>query len=310
VDTAKIDTVVESAPMPKAADKLFADFFFDFISKKKVQMARIQFPLKSVNGSQVKMIQRGAWKMERFYQNQEYYTQIFDDARQMAHVAKAKADTVIVEKIHLGNGVVEQYLFNHPEGKWMLAELRTGGLAESSNAGFLTFLQKFFADKHFQMSHVANPLNYYGPDPEDDESPKNVRRKIPAASWSDFIPEVPKGQIYNILYGQKYGEGKHYPSMTTALIRGLDNAYPITTQHWYNAQHKGITGRWNDDDFEEFKKVIDDDFENIYQNCKKYEKIIFPIGGIFNSKISQINKVRTPKLYSYLMEKCKTLLSI
>lgn len=222
VDTAKIDTVVESAPMPKAADKLFADFFFDFISKKKVQMARILFPLKSVNGSQVKMIQRGAWKMERFYQNQEYYTQIFDDARQMAHVEKSKADTVIVEKIHLGNGVVEQYLFNHPEGKWMLAELRTGGLAESSNAGFLTFLQKFFADKGYQMSHVKNPLNYYGPDPEDDESSKNVSRKIPAASWAEFIPEIPKDQIYNILYGQKYGEGNEKIFLFKGVSNGLE----------------------------------------------------------------------------------------
>ena len=134
-------------------------------------------------------------------------------------------------------------------------------------------------------------LMYIFTDNTDRDSGKSV---IPNSSW----------------YSQKYGEGKHYPSMTTALIRGLDNAYPITTQHWYNAQHKGITGRWNDDDFEEFKKVIDDDFENIYQNCKKYEKIIFPIGGIFNSKISQLNKVRTPKLYSYLMEKCMPLLSI
>jgi hypothetical protein len=134
-------------------------------------------------------------------------------------------------------------------------------------------------------------LMYIFTDNTDRDSGKSV---IPNSSW----------------YSQKYGEGKHYPSMTTALIRGLDNAYPITTQHWYNAQHKGITGRWKDDDFEEFKKVIDDDFENIYQNCKKYEKIIFPIGGIFNSKISQLNKVRTPKLYSYLMEKCKTLLTI
>ena len=134
-------------------------------------------------------------------------------------------------------------------------------------------------------------LMYIFTDNTDRDSGKSV---IPNSSW----------------YSQKYGEGKHYPSMTTALIRGLDNAYPITTQHWYNAQHKGITGRWKDDDFEEFKKVIDDDFENIYQNCKKYEKIMFPIGGIFNSKISQLNKVRTPKLYSYLMEKCKALLSV
>ena len=134
-------------------------------------------------------------------------------------------------------------------------------------------------------------LMYIFTDNTDRDSGKSV---IPNSSW----------------YSQKYGEGKHYPSMTTALIRGLDNAYPIATQHWYNTQHKGITGRWNDDDFEEFKKVIDDDFENIYQNCKKYEKIIFPMGGIFNSKISAINKVRTPKLYEYLKSKCMPLLTI
>ena len=98
--------------------------------------------------------------------------------------------------------------------------------------------------------------------------------------------------------------------MTTALIRGLDNAYPITTQRWYNSQHKGNTGRWTDNDLEEFKKVIDDDFQEIIKNADKFEQIVFPIGGIFNSKISAINKQRTPKLYEYLMNKCMTLLDV
>lgn len=111
-------------------------------------------------------------------------------------------------------------------------------------------------------------------------------------------------------YSQKYGKGKHYPTMTTALIRGLDNAFPITTQRYYNQQYKGINGRWNDDNFEEFKQIIDDDFEEIYKNAYKFKKIIFPINGIFNSKISAITKERTPKLYEYLMTKCKTLLNL
>ena len=98
--------------------------------------------------------------------------------------------------------------------------------------------------------------------------------------------------------------------MTTALIRGLDNAYPITTQRWYNSQHKGNTGRWTDNDLEEFKKVIDDDFQEIIKNADKFKQIVFPIGGIFNSKISAINKQRTPKLYEYLMNKCMTLLDV
>ena len=111
-------------------------------------------------------------------------------------------------------------------------------------------------------------------------------------------------------YALKYGTGKHFPKVTSALIRGLQNAYPITTQRWYNKRFKGIYGRWNDEDFDEFKKVIDDDFDEIYKNANRYEKIIFPIGGIFNSKIAGISKSRVPVLYEYLMDKCKTLLNI
>jgi len=108
-------------------------------------------------------------------------------------------------------------------------------------------------------------------------------------------------------YSKKFGQGKHYPKVTTALIRGLDNAYPITTQHWYNRQYKGTNGRWNDSDIKEFMEVIDKDFQWIFQNIDKYDKIIFPMGGIFNSKISNISKERTPMLYNYLMTKCLTL---
>jgi hypothetical protein len=113
---------------------------------------------------------------------------------------------------------------------------------------------------------------------------------------------------YSNWYCRWFGVGKHFPKVTSACIRGLDNAYPITTQRWYNNEHKGINGRWNDEDFEEFKKVIDKDFELIHANKDKYEKIIFPFGGIFNSKIANISKSRTPKLYDYLMNKCKELL--
>lgn len=104
-------------------------------------------------------------------------------------------------------------------------------------------------------------------------------------------------------YSKKYGNGKHFPSITSAVIRGLDNAYPITTQRWYNDNNKGVSGRWNDEDFEEFKKVIDDDFKTIYENFKRYKNIIIPHGGILNSKIANISNDRTPVLFSYLKGK-------
>lgn len=108
-------------------------------------------------------------------------------------------------------------------------------------------------------------------------------------------------------YSKKYGEGKHYPTMTSAIIRGLDNAYPITTQHYYNNERKGENGRWTDDDLNEFFDVIADDFLEILKNSSRYKKIIFPPDGIFNSKIANISKERTPKLEKFLRYLCQLL---
>lgn len=148
-------------------------------------------------------------------------------------------------------------------------------------------------DKPYSRKDVSEDIEsmYIFTDNTDRNSGKSI---IPNESW----------------YSKKYGYGKHYPTMTTALIRGLPNAYPITTQHWYNKEKKGDSGKWTDDDIDEFKKVIDDDFDEIYKNVNKFKRIVFPIGGIFNSKISNISKERVPKLYDYLMRKCKTLLDL
>lgn len=110
----------------------------------------------------------------------------------------------------------------------------------------------------------------------------------------------------NSKYAKKYGADKHYPTMTQAVVRGLDNAMPISTQHWYHNGAKGESGRWTDDAFDEFKATIDAEFDDILTewNTGKYKKIIFGNqDGLFNAKISNISKERTPKIYQYLKDK-------
>jgi hypothetical protein len=119
-------------------------------------------------------------------------------------------------------------------------------------------------------------------------------------------------------YAQRYGTGLKYPTQTTAVVRGLDNARPISTQRWYHEGAKGVAGRWTDADFEEFKKVIDQEIQDIMDawNTGNYDEIIFPLGsykdgsygnGIFNGIISAINETRTPILYAYLQDKMMDL---
>jgi len=100
---------------------------------------------------------------------------------------------------------------------------------------------------------------------------------IPASSW----------------YAKKYGQNKHHPGETTAQIRGLQNAYPVSTQRYFNDSAKGATGRWSDADIDEFKLVIDDEFEDIFNawDSGKYTHIVLPVGdGFFNAPISQITQ--------------------
>ena len=114
----------------------------------------------------------------------------------------------------------------------------------------------------------------------------------------------------NSRYAQKYGQGKHYPTRTQAVIRGLDNAMPISTQHWYHPGAKGPTGVWTDNDFEEFKKTIDAEIQDIIDewNTGKYKRIVIGDGdAFFNSSISNISVERVPKLYSYLKSKVEEL---
>lgn len=112
-------------------------------------------------------------------------------------------------------------------------------------------------------------------------------------------------------YARAYGLGKMFPNATAAIIRGMDNAMPVSTQHWYGPS-TGRTrdaGRWNDSDIEDFKKVIDAEFQAIKDewDTGKYRKIYLPSTGLSNGKISQITEARTPVLFKYLYDKTADL---
>lgn len=130
----------------------------------------------------------------------------------------------------------------------------------------------------------------------------------------------------NSKYAKRYakeGEKLYYPSQTLAILRGLDNSLPISTQQFYDPKN-GKTwekGRWNKEDIEKFKETIDAEFEAIKEalNSGKYDRIVSPpIESLFHEKslpakgkkgdktsISDISKERVPKLYEYLKNKYK-----
>ena len=149
----------------------------------------------------------------------------------MDNAKSTSLDSVVVEKIYLREGLVDQYAFGHGDGKWRMERINQISFKDNVNASFLNFLQKFFAANSAGM--IRNPLPYSGPDPNGEET-SHVETTIPAEEWSTFLPTVPDNMIYNILYGQKYGKSQR----KILVFRGLSNG--IETRLVFKQRH----GKW------------------------------------------------------------------
>ena len=235
VDTAAVDTLdqlISEQQMPKAADELFDDFIFNFAANRKLQMNRIKFPLKVVDGDEVSYIKKGQWKMEHFFMDQGYYTLIFDNMKQMDLVKDTSINNVVVEKVYLDEEKVKKYMFERLGGRWMLTSVQTNAMIQNTNASFLAFYQRFASDPDFQLESLNNPVMFTGPDPDDDFS--TMTGEIAPETWSAFAPELPSGFIYNIMYGQKYTEG----NQKIFVMRGIANGMEM------ELTFKKIDGEW------------------------------------------------------------------
>lgn len=229
-----METIIEEQPIPKAADELFDDFVFNFAGSKKLQMERIKFPIDVYQaGKVVKKIEKKDWKIERFFMRQGYYTLIFDDAKQMDIVKDTAINHVIVEKIIFKNKTVKQYAFNRINGKWMMTSIGYKSFDETVNASFLNFYHDFSVDSVFQVKSMDELVTFTAPDPDDDFS--SITGSITPEQWQFFKPElIPSGQIYNILYGQKYKAG----TQKILVVRGIANG--LETEMTFKKKN----GRW------------------------------------------------------------------
>ena len=113
----------------------------------------------------------------------------------------------------------------------------------------------------------------------------------------------------NSWYIKEFGEGKKFPSKTSACIRGCHNALPITTQKYYKHHNDYKLDRWEDSDINEFKKVIDKDIERIKSKVIEINPqfVWYPSSGFFFTNISYITPQRCPLIYNYLKLKLDEL---
>jgi hypothetical protein len=207
-------------PLPKAADELFDDFLYNFAASRKLQMERVMFPLKKVNGNKVEKIDRDHWRMERYFMRQQYYTLLFDSEKHMEVVKDTSVNHAVVEMIYFNTGAVVQHIFDRLRGAWMLTSINTIPISGSNNASFLEFYSYFSTDKEFQEESLSETIQFEGPDPDDDFA--RMEGVITPDTWEAFAPELPQKMIYNIIYGQPRPEGNRKVFVLRGIANGME----------------------------------------------------------------------------------------
>ena len=216
-----VDDELADLPMPRAADELFDDFIFNFAASKKLQMERIRFPLKKVNGTRTETIEPGQWRMERYFMRQDFYTLIFDNEKQMEVVKDTSVNHAVVEMIYFNTGAVIQHVFDRLRGVWMLTSVETIPISQSPNGSFLTFYHQFATDPDFQQHSLSESIAFEGPDPDDDFS--RMDGVITPDTWEAFAPELPDRMLFNIIYGPAKPSGRQ----KIFVIRGIANGQEL-----------------------------------------------------------------------------------
>ena len=105
-------------------------------------------------------------------------------------------------------------------------------LKASKNASFLSFYHKFVRDTAFQVRSVNDPLEFTGPNPDDDFS--SMSGILAPEQWLSFAPELPSGTIYNVIYGQRYTESNQKIFVIRGIANGLETELTFRRKggHW------------------------------------------------------------------------------
>ena len=228
-----LEQLITETPMPRAADAMFDDFVFNFVANKRLQYERIVFPLKVTRADgKTEATEKSQWQMEHFFMRQGYYTLLFGNDEQMAHMKDTAVNEAVVEKIILRKNLVKDYYFQRIRGAWMMYEVKVNPIETNANASFLAFYKKFVSDSTYQVESINETVEFIGPDPDDEFN--IMEGVITPDTWEAFAPQLPEKVLYNIIYGKPVPEG----NQKIFLMRGVANGLEL------ELRFKKISGRW------------------------------------------------------------------
>ena len=224
-DTLEVEEVEEEQEVSTYAERVFADFLYNFATSEKFQLRRIVFPLPYYMDNKKDSIEKAEWVHDPLFSQQEFYTMLYDDLSD-AELEKDTATTSVrIEWIDLKAKKMKRYYFERLYGWWKLEAIDDAMMTkdEGRQEDFYEFYERFANDSLFQAERVADPLPFVVPDPDDEF--QILETTIQKAQWFTFQPNLPTGHLTNINYGQRLDRN----SQTRVIeMRGFGNGFSNT----------------------------------------------------------------------------------
>ena len=224
-DTLEVEEVQEEQEVSTYAERVFADFLYNFATSEKFQLRRIVFPLPYYMDNKKDSIEKAEWVHDPLFSQQEFYTMLYDDLSD-AELEKDTATTSVrIEWIDLKAKKMKRYYFERLYGWWKLEAIDDAMMTkdEGRQEDFYEFYERFANDSLFQAERVADPLPFVVPDPDDEF--QILETTIQKAQWFTFQPNLPTGHLTNINYGQRLDRN----SQTRVIeMRGFGNGFSNT----------------------------------------------------------------------------------
>jgi hypothetical protein len=220
-----VEEVEEEQEVSTYAERVFADFLYNFATSEKFQLRRIVFPLPYYMDNKKDSIEKKEWVHDPLFSQQEFYTMLYDDLDDAELEKDTSLVSVRIEWIDLKANKMKRYYFERLYGWWKLEAIDDATMSkeEGGQEDFYEFYERFANDSLFQAQRVADPLHFVVPDPEDEF--QILETTIQKSQWFTLQPNLPTEHLTNINYGQRLDRNSH---TRVIEMRGFGNGFSNT----------------------------------------------------------------------------------
>ena len=123
----------EEEVLPKSADELFNDFFYNYASDGNFRKMRTTYKYDSAAGDSVLASSMSSNAAFRELTVKDFYAVVYEREEELVFQKDTSLSEVIVERMDLDAGIVEQFDFRRYDGTWVMQDVTSTTVDDTSN---------------------------------------------------------------------------------------------------------------------------------------------------------------------------------